>query len=109
MIKTGFNAHLADLDELFFRSGFKLASFDNVERDAYTGQLTLSDGEELEGLGATILYIDEGDVSMEYGVSVVGGDGVELECDWHDTLAEALEAYERLTMEHGTNATRLIL
>lgn len=109
MIKTGFNAQTADIDELFHRNGFTLAPFGIAERDAYTGQLTLSDSEEQEGK-STELYIDCGfDGRLGYCVTVYDEGGRQIAFEAEDTLAEALADYERLTAEHETNATRVIM
>lgn len=108
MIKTGFNAHAVDVEELFKRNGFTLAPLRWADRDAYTGQLTLMDDEERDGK-STELYIDEGEHGMEYCVTVYDEDGRQLAFEAEDTLAEALADYERLTLEHRTNATRLVM
>lgn len=105
MIKTNYSATTADIDELFHENGFRLALMAIEERDAYDGTLTLSDDEEYDGGMTTelVLWHDAADVVVR------GEDGDVIAEEEHGKLADALEAYERLTLEHKTNATRVTM
>lgn len=101
MIKTTYSAAKADIDELFMANGFRLAPMAYAERDAYDGTLTLSDAEESESELDTVLWIAEDG----YTACVTGESGEVLAEEPWDDLGDALEAYGRLTLEHGTSAT----
>lgn len=105
MIKTMYSADTADVDELFRANGFTLAPMAYAERDPYDGTLTLSDPEEAESESDTVLVLwhDAADVA------VLDGDGNVVAEEEHARLADALEAYERLTLEHGTSATAITM
>lgn len=105
MIKTTYKTDTADLDARFLvETGYHLAGFDWQEQDSYTGALTLYDGEELEG-GSTILWVNEADCC----VTAYDDDGQELEWEAFPRLDKALGAYERMAVEHGTNATCIVM
>lgn len=104
MIMTTFKASAADIGELFHGNGFALAPMGIAEVDGFDGTLTLADEEEREGDGATVLWItDDG-----YAVAVYDG-GEPVEARGARDLADALEIYEAMTLEHGTSATRVTM
>lgn len=105
MIKTTYKTSYQDLDERFYAEcGRRMPGFSWQENDAYTGELTLADNEEDNGR-ETILWVwPDG-----YGVQVHDEDGDVLAEESHATLPNALDAYERLTLEYDTNATRIIM
>lgn len=105
MIKTNYSASTADVDELFRENGFRLAPMAIAERDAYDGTLTLSDDEEYDGGMTTelVLWHDAVDVVVR------GEDGDVVAEEEHGRLADAIEAYGRLTIEYGTNATSITI
>ena len=105
MIKTTYRATTADVDELFRASGRTLAPMDYAEADAYDGRLTLADEEEYGGEGQTVLWLSEDG----FAVTATGEGGEVLGEEECGDLESALEAYERLTLEHVTNATRIIM
>ena len=107
MIKTNYSASMADVRELFRENGFRLAPMAIAERDVYDGTLTLSDDEEHEGGMTTVLWVY--DHGRRYVVAVYDEDGVEHDSRESHDMADALGAYEEMTLEYGTNATSVTM
>lgn len=105
MIKTSYKTDYAELNERFYNEiGRWMPGFDWQEQDAYTGELTLGDNEELDGRGTTLYVGEDG-----YSVAVYDEDGECMHEENHGELAGALWAYESLTVEFNTNATRIVM
>lgn len=105
MIKTNYKTDYQHLNERFHdETGRWMPGFGWQEQDAYTGELTLGDNEELDGRGTTLYVGEDG-----YSVAVYDEDGECLREEEHDELDGALQAYEKLTVEYGTNATRIVV